>query len=224
MAKPWEDAPDVWKNETAWCQWLRSQSRRVWSRHPIKNNYVKARMVPVHEVCASRLGERINPRTKMLCKCEMCEEYYPRNKIEVDHIVQAGSFKSQAEYAGWVERLLVVGYEDIRILCKGCHKKVTLSQRFNCSIEEASIRQDMANFKKLRVRDMWALLHSLKITPHPELGPPKKKCEELYERYLRSKSAGQQEVQAADSGCGKGDATDTPGTVAGVVAGAKSRS
>lgn len=190
MGKPWEDAPDVWKNETAWCQWLRSQSRRVWSRHPIKNNYVKARLHPVGSVLPALCGEKINPRTKMLCQCEMCQLYYPRNKIEVDHIVQAGSFKSQAEYAGWVERLLVVGYDDIRLLCKGCHKKVTLSQRFGCSLEEALVRQKLADFKKLKVAAAKDVVRGLGLNVPFSKGD----CLEVYEQYLRSESAGPSEV------------------------------
>lgn len=195
MGKPWEDAPDVWKNETAWCQWLRSQSRRVWSRHPIKNNYVKARMLPVDAVPADQWGEKFSLRTKMLCQCEMCAAYYPRNKMEVDHIEQAGSFKTMADYAGFIERLLVVGYDDIRLLCKGCHKKVTLGQRFGCSIEEAEIRQKLADFKKLKVAELRYQLMQLGVI-YPSYTPNKKECVELYEQYLRSGPAGASEVSS----------------------------
>lgn len=182
MGKPWEDAPDVWKNETAWCQWLRSQSRRVWSRHPIKNNYVKARMLPVDAVPADQWGEKFSLRTKMLCQCEMCAAYYPRNKMEVDHIEQAGSFKTMADYAGFIERLLVVGYDDIRLLCKGCHKKVTLGQRFGCSIEEAELRQKLADFKKLKVAAAKDVVRGLGLNVPFSKGD----CLEVYEQYLRS--------------------------------------
>lgn len=150
MAKPWEDAKDVWKDEKAFCQWLRSQSRRMWSRHPIKNNYVKARLVPVAKVPADMLPPKLTARTKYLCQCEMCGLYFPRNQMEVDHIEQAGSFLSVEDWQGFLQRLMVVGYDDIRLLCKDkCHTKVTLSQRYHCSLEEAEARQKVVVFKKM---------------------------------------------------------------------------
>lgn len=164
MGKPWEDVPEVWKDERAFCQWLRSQSRRMWTRHPVKNNYVKARMVPVAAVPSAQLAETPHSRTKSLCKCEMCGLYFPRNKIEVDHIVQAGSFLSVGDWQGFLQRLMVVGYSDIRILCKAtCHANVTMSQRFHCSLEEAKARSDAAQFKKLSVADQKEKLKLLDI-------------------------------------------------------------
>jgi len=164
MGKPWEDAPDVWKDEKAFCQWLRSQSRRMWSRHPIKNNYVKARMVPVDKVPGSKLPPKLSPRTKSLCQCEMCGAYFPRNQVEVDHIVQAGSFLSVDDWQGFLQRLMVVGNDGIRILCKDtCHAAVTLSQRYHCSIEEAQARSKAAQFKKLSATDQKTMLRAYDI-------------------------------------------------------------
>jgi hypothetical protein len=152
MGKPWDDAPDVWKDEKAFCQWLRSQSRRMWSRHPIKNNYVRERVVPIDKVPVGELPDKLSKQTKALCKCEMCGLYFPRSKMEVDHIVQAGSFLSVDDWQGFLQRLMVVGFSDIRLLCKdNCHAKVTLSQRYHCSIEEAEVRQKVVVFKKMAV-------------------------------------------------------------------------
>lgn len=164
MSKPWEDVPEVWKDEKAFCQWLRSQSRRMWTRHPVKNNYVRARMVAISDVPPEQLAAVPHSRTKSLCKCEMCGLYFPRNKIEVDHIVQAGSFLSVGDWQGFLQRLMVVGYDDIRILCKAtCHANVTMSQRFHCSLEEAKARSDAAQFKKLSGADQKAMLLTLNL-------------------------------------------------------------
>lgn len=159
MAKPWEDAPELWKDEAAYCQWLRSQARRIWARHPIKNKYKAARTQPAEGM----LGFKEQyPRAKKACQCEMCGNWFPASKIEVDHIQQAGSFKSVQEWYFWLDRLLNIGFEDIRLLCKvTCHPLVTLSQRFGCSIEEAMKRQQLADFRKLKAASQRTVLLNL---------------------------------------------------------------
>lgn len=113
--------------------------------------------------------------------CEMCGKYKMLSHIEVDHIDQAGSFGSVEEWHEWMDRLLLVGFNGMRILCKDCHKKVNLSQRFHCDIAEASIRQQLAAFKKLRIGAMFGELDRLGLPT----GANKKQCEEVYERYIR---------------------------------------
>lgn len=187
MGNPWQDAPDLWADEQAYCQWLRSQGRRIWSRHPIKIRYIKAHKVPVNAVREEDRPTKLNPRTKELCKCEMCGCYTIGSNTEVDHISMAGSFTNVAEWHDWLDRLLLIGFDDIRLLCKPCHKKVNLSQRFHCSIEEAEIRQKLAAFKKLRIYDMKLTLTKLHI-PYRDWAK-KHECEEAYEQWVRSHTA-----------------------------------
>lgn len=182
--KPWLDAPDLWPTEKAYCQWLRSMGRKIWARHPIKHRFIKMHKVPVDQVPEELRPAKLNPRTKELCQCAMCGAYKMPSHIEVDHIQQAGSFGSVKEWHEWMDRLLLVGFDGMRVLCKDCHKKVNLSQRFQCDIAEAEIRQKLAAFRKLRWGEMLHELHALKLISQ-NYGPPKKDCEEVYERYLR---------------------------------------
>lgn len=191
MSLPWEDAPDLWPDEKAYCQWLRSMGRKTWARHPIKHRYIKMKKVPLDQVPVELRPPKLNVRTKELCQCEMCGDYKMPSHIEVDHIHQAGSFSTVEEWHDWMDRLLLVGFEDMRILCKDCHKKVNLSQRFNCDIKEAEIRQQLAAFKKLRVGAMKDQLDKLgPLATDKALSMlNKKECEEVYERYIRGDSA-----------------------------------
>lgn len=114
----------------------------------------------------------------------MCGAYKMPSHIEVDHIHQAGSFSTVQEWHEWMDRLLLVGFDDLRVLCKDCHNKVNISQRFGCDIAEAEIRQKLAAFKKLQVQAMRCELdkHGLIAL---NVDPTKKQCEEVYEQYLR---------------------------------------
>lgn len=181
MSKPWEDAPDIWKDEKAYCQWLRSMGRKIWARHPIKHRYIKMHKVALSQVPEEDRPPKLNSRTKELCKCEMCGNYKTPSQIEVDHIHEAGSFGNVAEWHEWMDRLLLVGFDDMRVLCKDCHKKVNLSQRFHCDIQEAEIRQQLAAFKKLRIGKMREELADI----GGSVPTTKKECEEVYERYIR---------------------------------------
>ncbi|AUR85203.1 hypothetical protein NVP1070O_39 [Vibrio phage 1.070.O._10N.261.45.B2] len=156
MTKPWEDAPDLWKDEKAYCQWLRSQSRRIWARHPIKNRYKAASTVPKEELLPLKRVkfEAAYPRAKKACDCEMCGEFFPASQIEVDHIDEAGSFTTVEEWKVWLDRLLLLGFDGIRLLCKDCHLKVTLSQRFKCDIRDVWVYQRIAEFNKLKAAPM----------------------------------------------------------------------
>jgi hypothetical protein len=184
MGSPWLDAPDLWADEKAYCQWLRSMGRKIWARHPIKHRYIKMKKVPLSQVREEDRPPKLNSRTKELCRCEMCREYKTPSQIEVDHIEQAGSFSSVEEWHTWMDRLLLIGFDGMRILCKDCHKKVNLSQRFHCDIAEATIRQELAAFKKLRVGEMKEKLADMEWS----VPTTKKECEQAYERFLRRES------------------------------------
>ena len=144
---PWNDCPDLWKDEKAYCAWLRSQSRRIWARHPIKNRYKAAGTSTIDAATKAKY-----PRAKKMVKCEMCCDNFPASNIEVDHINPAGSFTSVVEWKDWLDRLLLLGFEDIRLLCKPCHLKVTLSERFHCSLENVWVYQKIAWFNKLNAK------------------------------------------------------------------------
>lgn len=89
------------------------------------------RWAPKYEVVedAKRDKPKSKPgRHRFEYKCSKCKRYYKRTEVEVDHIEQVGSLKSFEDLPGFAQRMFV-GKEKLRLLCKGCHKKVTAEQR-----------------------------------------------------------------------------------------------
>lgn len=147
--QPWKDIPHIWKNERAFLTWLRSAARRVWSKHPIKNEYKKARRYK------APLGKKTkrNPEGMVwVSDCEMCGQQ--SRSCEVDHIESAGSFTTIEEWKDWMEKLLIVGFDDVRELCKDCHEAVTLSQKNSIRLEEAFLEKEVIKLCKMKAGDL----------------------------------------------------------------------
>jgi 5-methylcytosine-specific restriction endonuclease McrA len=62
----------------------------------------------------------INKRQKYEYLCNHCKKYFPEKKINVDHIVQAGSLTCAADLPGFVERLFCE-VQGLQVLCTACH-------------------------------------------------------------------------------------------------------
>lgn len=187
MSMPWESVPHVWKDEKAYCNWLRGQIRRMWSRHPVKIAYVNQRPSLSKQAALLDLGkvgvEKIHPSTKELKQCEMCNLWWPRSKMEVDHLHGGEGFNTYEEFLVWQKMVLFLGFEDIQHICKDCHKQVNLSQKFHCSLEEVVIYSKRAAFRKAKVKQQQLIL---KRVQQPD-GPNKEDRENIYCRYLQTK-------------------------------------
>jgi 5-methylcytosine-specific restriction endonuclease McrA len=75
-----------------------------------------------------RPSESGNKKLKWEYQCAECKGWFPRNKVEVDHIVPAGSLRSLDDIAGFVERLFVEN-EGLVVLCERCHRIKTSSSQ-----------------------------------------------------------------------------------------------
>lgn len=177
--KPWEDAPDLWKDEKQFMSsYLRSAIRKIWSRHPIKHRYCNSRPtlaiesregVIYHQGTDDvldprdvRLGvAKIHPNTKKLRSCEICGKWFPVGKLVVDHLEGGYGFSTHEELVQWMSRQLWVGFDDIREICKPCHEKVNTMQRTGCTWEEVPMQQELAAFKKLKAGPMRKQLSKL---------------------------------------------------------------
>lgn len=112
--------------EAAFFGWIRSQLRRMSQRwKPIYETRREGRRYATAEERA-RFGR---PRLVYVNTCQQCNEWFPCDDLEVDHLIPCGSLGSTpevfaSEAGGWILRLLVerVG---LRRLCVPCHVKVT---------------------------------------------------------------------------------------------------
>lgn len=156
MANPWEAKDSPWKTESAWWGYLRGCLRKAWSRNPIKLNLIKKkrRQIP-----------NPNPKGKKEFvfgfDCDVCSGTFVLSEGEVDHIEPAGSLKSIEDIRGFVERLLFVTEDDLRLVCKGCHKAITYAEKTGMSFDEAKIEKEAIRLGNEGLDKQWLLDHNL---------------------------------------------------------------
>ncbi|AAM28382.1 hypothetical protein [Vibrio phage VpV262] len=188
--KPWEDAPDLWKDETAFMsKFCRSGIRKIWSRHPIKHRYCASRVAVAVEKALEEgypIGVKLSPRTKKLRSCEICEQWFPVSHLQVDHLDGGYGFKTKEEMIAWMTRQLWIGFDDIREICKGCHEKVNTMQRYDCTWEEVPMYQAFAEFKQKKAGPQRKLLSKLGL---PD-GSNATQREAIYWDYLKENQDG----------------------------------
>ena len=101
--------------ESAFWSFIRSalrQKSRWWK--PITECKMKAR----------RAYKGPLKRQKFEYQCNNCKNWFPEKKINVDHIVGAGSLNCAADLPGFVERLFCE-QDNLQVLCTECHDKKT---------------------------------------------------------------------------------------------------
>lgn len=101
--------------ESAFWSFIRSalrQKSRWWK--PITECKMKAR----------RAYKGPLKRQKFEYQCNSCKDWFPEKKINVDHIIGAGSLNCSADLPGFVERLFCE-QDNLQVLCTECHDKKT---------------------------------------------------------------------------------------------------
>lgn len=105
--------------ESAFWSFIRSalrQKSRWWK--PITQCKMKAR----------RPYKGPNKRQKFEYQCNECKNYFPDKKINVDHIIPAGSLQCANDLPGFVERLFCE-IDNLQVLCSTCHDRKTKSEK-----------------------------------------------------------------------------------------------
>jgi 5-methylcytosine-specific restriction endonuclease McrA len=69
-----------------------------------------------------------NKRQKFEYQCAVCEKWFQEKKINVDHIIPAGSLNCAADLPGFVERLFCE-MDNLQVLCESCHNKKTANEK-----------------------------------------------------------------------------------------------
>jgi len=101
--------------ESAFWSFIRSalrQKSRWWK--PITQCKMKAR----------RTYKGPNKRQKFEYQCKECNNWFPDKKINVDHIVPAGTLRCANDLPGFVDRLFCE-IDNLQVLCSTCHDKKT---------------------------------------------------------------------------------------------------
>ena len=107
-------AGKTWTEARYW-GFIRSALRMAWQKYPVKWQVKKS---------ASRPSQLTDKRTKFEYQCSLCKGWFKGKEAEVDHVEPAGRLKNYHDLPGFVARLFCEK-DNLRVLCKACHKDVT---------------------------------------------------------------------------------------------------
>lgn len=133
--KPWEAHPNIWNTQAKFMSWVRGGVRAgLWKKHPVKLEFLKQNTV---------MMENTNPRSKKRfpfvkgARCALCGELYGQTNIEVDHKTGNHSLRTMDDLRAFVEAMIFVGFEDLQLVCKPCHKVKSYAEKEGMSFEDA---------------------------------------------------------------------------------------
>lgn len=129
---------------------VRSAIRQAWMKSDTKLAFMYSKTIPDMDD---------STRTKWLYKCEICGNMFKQNEIEIDHKQgHKSSFTKPSEFEEYFNNILMVGFDDLQVLCKdGCHPIKTLSESLGITFEEAKIEKEVISICKLPAKkiDDW---------------------------------------------------------------------
>ena len=154
---PWQVDGNPWKSESKFIGYLRGVLRKGWSRYPIKLQYIKANRKRITNP---------NPNAPERFKevwggtCEICQHDHVQKDMEIDHKGDQGTFTTMSDIEGFARHLFYVTLDDLRWICKKCHKIVSHSQRSGSSFDEASFQKDVIEIMKQPTDDVIEFIES----------------------------------------------------------------
>jgi len=148
MKNPWESYPDIWKTQSAFMCWCRGGIRRsLWNKSPIKINFIKKHRIRI----ANPKKTKRSPAEVWGAKCELCSKFFVLKEIQVDHKVGNHSLIEISDIQSFIESIVMVEENDLQLICKGCHKIKTYSERMGISFEKAEKEKKIIAYTKLKV-------------------------------------------------------------------------
>lgn len=147
-----------WKTQAEFYTYLRGCLRKAWVRHPNKIKRINALRfkAPRLDKNGAPMLDKKTGKPKMVwnCTCEMCGHKGGMKDFQVDHIIPAGALQGYDDILGFIQRLIFVNEEDLRILCKECNVTLAYADKNGVSFEEAkAIKQAIAICKSKKDKD-----------------------------------------------------------------------
>lgn len=159
MTKKWEpwNESNAWKSKAEFFTWLRGGLRKtIWQFYPPKNEF-KASML--RKATKEDYVNGIHPRTKKVGQCVKCKEWMGGSKLQVDHIINAGSISDEEHIKSFVMNL-ACSKDDMQLVCVPCHKAMTYADKMGVSYEEAVIEKQAIEYCKKSVTEQKKILDS----------------------------------------------------------------
>lgn len=122
---------------------VRGAIRSAWMKSDVKLAYLYMNTIPDMDD---------KTRTKWLVKCEMCGELFKLGDIEIDHKWGNHTFTKVEDFESYFNNILMVGFDDLAILCKEDHAVKTLSESQGISIEMARTEKKVIAICKQSVK------------------------------------------------------------------------
>ena len=133
----------VWKTESAFMSWLRGGIRRMWSRHPVRIEFMKQNRIRIP-----------NPNKNGKAKevwggvCALTGELTPQTSLEVDHKKGNHSLRSIDDIQSFVESILLVTFDDLQLVSKDAHKIKSYAEKYNMTFEQAKVHKEVIEICK----------------------------------------------------------------------------
>jgi 5-methylcytosine-specific restriction endonuclease McrA len=171
---PWGEGTP-WKNSVAFYTYLRGCLRKAWSTNPIKITLLNSRRYQIPNP-----NPRGNRPTVWGFDCEMCGGTFPMREGQVDHVVPAGSLQRKEDIQGFVERLLFITKDDLRLVCKNCNSSLAYADKKGISFEDALAEKTAIKIVKEKKDRLW--LEDRGVVPESTQVKRRKQIEDILKK------------------------------------------
>ena len=143
LRKMLSEMSHVWKTESAFMSWLRGGIRRMWSKHPVRIEFMKQNRIRIP-----------NPNKNGKAKevwggiCALTGELTPQTSLEVDHKKGNHSLRSIDDIQSFVEGILLVTFDDLQLVSKDAHKIKSYAEKYNMTFEQAKVHKEVIEICK----------------------------------------------------------------------------
>lgn len=142
--RPWEYT-DVWKNQSEFMNWLRGQLRQIWSDYPVRIEHKDSMCVRVTP--ALRVKYNLHPSTKWAGQCVFCKGWFPKSKMQSDHIKGNAKMTQMDDIDSYLDHLLCPP-SNLQLVCVPCHKIKSYAESSGMSMEDAALEKAVIKWTK----------------------------------------------------------------------------
>ena len=157
--QPWGEGTP-WKTSSSFFSYIRGCLRRGWNTNPIKLNKLKSKRYQIPNP-----NPRGSRKTVWGADCEVCGGTFVMKDINVDHIVPAGQLNKREDIQGFVERLLFITEDSLRIVCVDCNSALAYAERYGLTYEQAKKEKEVIAIINSGVVKQKAFLKKHGVTP-----------------------------------------------------------
>lgn len=183
MSNPWDNHPELWPTKASFMSYVRGGIRRgLWEKNPVKLEFIKQNREKVP------LGKKTKKNPEGMVwgsECALCNELFRQTECQVDHKTGNHSLREIDQIQRFIESIVFVTFDDLQVVCKGCHTIKSYAERKNITFEEAKLEKEVIAFGNKKVNEQKKIL--LEHNPKADVSNAAKRKEE-YRRILNEKA------------------------------------